>query len=489
LAVVVVAATSIVAACSGGDGDRERVITDEDPVDLLRAASEKAAEATSYRLDGRVEVESGPCSVLFDRSDADVEAEIQVRDGVSTARVTDRETGHNAIRVEPDLYVPAEVFGDRLEVDTPWVRIGPEDEEALDALAWTAPGLAMFGGEDEDDDDQSPTLAAMLEELRLSADDVQEVGREDVRGDEATRYRIEGGQIRDMAEDSESMEIDLEGLDDEIDAWVNDDGFVVRIEVRTPEIARDRITFVDGQMRIPSPFDVPSTHLAYEVWDHGRDFDIRPPADDDVTPADELDFSGVDTELDESELPAECLPDLEDFLGGEDGEIALDDLQGEWIQAPRDDGLRTCFEDAGLEVALEPPDGYPEPPTQFGDVMWRENVGPEDPRWEGYLGCLDPQQADFERCMADSPLFGDLSETELEDDEAGPASCFSLLFPPECQPDPSAPDDPAPPDECANALFPGLGSDACQRADEAPEDDAAQAECLSEIFGGSIPRE
>jgi hypothetical protein len=118
-----------------------------------------------------------------------------------------------------------------------WLKIELDSSEASDFADFTA----LFSGD--------PTR--ILRELG-GAEDFQEVGREEVRDVEATRYRgtIDG---------------------DRIDVWIGDDGLVRRFEI-VEESSEDGET----------------TTLTTEFYDFGAELDVEPPPADEVATMDEF---------------------------------------------------------------------------------------------------------------------------------------------------------------------------------------------------------
>ena len=134
-------------------------------------------------------------------------------------------------------------------------------------------------------DGDSPT--ELLDALADANADVEEIGREDVRGVATTHYRavldIEAlSQDLSVAERAE-LEADLGELgmtDFLIDVWVGDDGNVYRYSI-----------VVDGAAAGGDLEGLESMTMVFEMWDHGADIVIEPPPSDEIATEDEISFS------------------------------------------------------------------------------------------------------------------------------------------------------------------------------------------------------
>jgi len=134
-------------------------------------------------------------------------------------------------------------------------------------------------------DGNSPT--ELLDAITDTNAEIEEIGREDVRGVETTHYRAIL-DIRTLAEgmtadEHEQLETDLGELDltdFPIDIWVGDDGLVYRYSMTVDAAAAGGET--EG---------LESLTMSFEMWDYGSEVVIEPPPADEIATADEIGFN------------------------------------------------------------------------------------------------------------------------------------------------------------------------------------------------------
>jgi hypothetical protein len=161
------------------------------------------------------------------------------------------------------LYVRSELFS-ASGVDTPWVSI---DLEEIGEMAGV--DVSQLGGQQND---PTQTLAY----LEGAADDVEEVGKENVRGVETTHYRAtvdlaKAAENAGAVTDPEAFEkiIDQIGTETvDVDVWIDEDGRARRMAQSMPMNTEQGSVDVDTAM---------------EFFDFGTEVDVEPPPADQVT--------------------------------------------------------------------------------------------------------------------------------------------------------------------------------------------------------------
>jgi hypothetical protein len=152
-------------------------------------------------------------------------------------------------------------------VTTEWLEVPPD--EAGDLTSGLGLGSSVTSPLD------------LLEHLRTTDAEVEEVGTETVRGQQTTRYRmlVDVGDLgQDLsADDRDQLADELGGLDEPlpVEVWVGDDGRLHRYTVELVGAAG-----ADPELE--------STTIEFEFFDHGTDVSIDAPPADQVTPMDAL---------------------------------------------------------------------------------------------------------------------------------------------------------------------------------------------------------
>jgi hypothetical protein len=374
------AACALLLAACGDDSSSsggEQVSSEKDPLEAFQAASEKTAESDeTFRMSMAMEVgeTDDECMASFwGQIDIGLDVEVEHLAEPVAVRATDTTTSLTAITVDGSLYVPAELFGDAVDSPTPWIRIDRGDREAVTALDDASIGLSTFQPTDPSLADQSEpdSLETLLDELRDTADSVTQVDREEVRGQPATHLRIEGTSVMsgsDSEDEGDTVEITPEGPET-VDAWVGDDGYVLRLAITSPGIAPDD----------EDSIGFPSISVTFETWDHGADITVEAPPADEVTPASELDFSGAGPEDELDGLSPECLAELFGDLPIDEGP-SVDVPEGFSYHLPEaTDGFRACLTGAGI--------AFEEAPEDVGGIFIAV-PSPDDAEYDAYLDCL-----------------------------------------------------------------------------------------------------
>lgn len=242
--------------------------SDANPAQLVRAASEKTLEAGTSRLSLQVDTSTQGL-------DVDVAGEGVVDNEAGTAELSLTLPGTDSelmIRVVSDALFMSGFPGAPAEQ---WVKLSPEDLGAEGGLG----GLQSF---------TDPTAA--FDQLQAVADDVKEVGEEDVRGTKTTHYEgtIVLADVLEQApaDQRAAMEKQLQPLIDSgieslpFDAYLDDEGRLRRM-VQTVTIdpaALGGAGAAPGAGGPPaSPVEVETT---IDVFDFGVEVDVQePPAE------------------------------------------------------------------------------------------------------------------------------------------------------------------------------------------------------------------
>lgn len=151
--------------------------------------------------------------------------------------------------------------------ETEWVELPPEEAGSV---------TSSFGVGDEI---TSPT--AFLDQLRDAEAEVTELGTEEVRGVETTRYRllVDLAALSADVTEEERAELEegiggLERTDVPIEIWVGEDGRLYRYSME-----------LDAATQGGAPG---AAAVRFEFFDHGADVEITPPPADQVTPLEDL---------------------------------------------------------------------------------------------------------------------------------------------------------------------------------------------------------
>jgi hypothetical protein len=243
--------------------------TNADPAQLVRAASEKTVEAGTSRLSLQV-------ATSTQGLDIDVAGEGVVDNEAGTAELSLTLPGTDSelmIRVVSDALFMSGFPGAPAEQ---WVKLSPEDLGAESGLG----DLQSF---------TDPT--ATFDQLQAVADDVKEVGEEDVRGTKTTHYQgtIVLADVLEQApaDQREAMEAQLQPLIDSgvdslpFDAYLDDEGrlrrMVQKVTLDPAALGGDAAPPPGASAPPASPVEVETT---IDVYDFGVEVDVQePPAD------------------------------------------------------------------------------------------------------------------------------------------------------------------------------------------------------------------
>lgn len=285
------------------DDPESRLDHDSVATGLLARTSDATVEASTGRFEGRLVVTAAPDAEVTGTFDLSVAGSYDV--AAQAFDVTVDLSGLSALAAdastaEADMF--ASMFADPVKVrsigGTAWVRWGLLRSmlgaaTADGGTAWleaTADEAASMTGSFGVDTPDSPT--DILEALAELDATVREVGRETVRGTEATHYEIvidlEAATAGLSSEEQAALSTDLPGAvsgELPIDLWIDDEGLLRRLVIELDDL--------DSLGLGSDAEDISSVLIEFEIFDVGEAIDIEPPPADQVITTDDLGF-GLD---------------------------------------------------------------------------------------------------------------------------------------------------------------------------------------------------
>lgn len=266
-------------ACGGGDEAPEA----EKPSDSAVAlAAAKTTEQGSYRADMEITLEgAAPAPVTMTAAGIfDTEARL----ARMTLDMSGLGTGTGIVEIGeiemvmdgPVMYMRMPFLQQLSPGLKPWIKFDLQELGAQQGLDFEQ--FTQLGSQS----DPSQALAY----LRAASKDIEEVGTEQVRGVETTRYRmtVELARVAAAApaEQREALRAQLEQLRertgiDEVptEVWIDEDGLV----------RRQMLTYRNMQV---APGQKGDMSLTIELYDFGVEVDVEPPSADQVTDIAEL---------------------------------------------------------------------------------------------------------------------------------------------------------------------------------------------------------
>jgi hypothetical protein len=248
----------LLAACSDGDPqemlDRAPEALEEAGTSrfemLVTAVGEDGAEEPPFRAEGEQDLTDGTMRMVFDLGDEGSRTETLLAGNI--------------------VYLRAPLFALFTGDPDRWVRL---DLEAAGEEAGLDPDQLV-------PTDAGPT--ALLQQLRGAAEDIEELGREEIRGFDPHHLRVTVVSDRAIAQAPEAMREQLQayaeatGLPDRypMEVWIDDDGLPRRIRtvLEIDDAARGAVT----------------QETTLELFDFGVAVDLTPPEGDDVVDLDEV---------------------------------------------------------------------------------------------------------------------------------------------------------------------------------------------------------
>lgn len=249
--VAVLAATVLLAGVLSvlTNDDDERV---DDPLALLSSAPDAALDARTARVIMKMEMGGGMSM------DMSAEGLVDFGSGASSMTMSMFGTELEMRTVDQHLYLRLPDLGQPTGIATAWV-----------GMPVTSPGAGAFTG--------SPSAAGLMDSLRGASNDIEELGRHEVNGQEANGFRVTIDLARaieqvpeaDRAEARERLaQMTAMGMSEmPMEVWVNDDGLPVRMVM---EMANLGGAGADMRMQI-------------DYVDYGLPVDIAPPAAEETT--------------------------------------------------------------------------------------------------------------------------------------------------------------------------------------------------------------
>jgi hypothetical protein len=244
----------------------------------LRRAPDVAADAETVHFEIRTDVEVpelGPVTM------------------VATGGVDERQ-GHMSMEMDmaPLFEAVAEQTGESLpsEASEPMRVVVVGDDfymhmpilEAMTGPGWFHGRMSEMAGSAGAPLGGASDPAAMLDMLRGLADDVQELGPDEVRGVRVSGYAgtisVDDALAAVPADDRARLELQLDtvgGTDIDVEVWVDDDGLPRRLVLALGEVLA--ATGLEGSMR-----------MTMDLFDYGRPVEVTPPPPEETIPMSEL---------------------------------------------------------------------------------------------------------------------------------------------------------------------------------------------------------
>lgn len=285
LTLLLLAPLLAVTACSDDDGGaavRVEAGDIEGAIAALRAAPDAAADAGSGRVEMRIAVELDGDPVELTSTGVFTEDRVRLEMDLG-ALLAARAPGADLPEgFDEPMVVVADGATSYLRMpmletltgNSDWLRMSPEEL----GLAGDALGVGGVG--------PTSNPAQLLETLRGIADDLHEVGTEDVRGEETIHYEgvvdLEKAVADAPDELQEQLEAQLGTLDGTmpVEVWLGLDGLVRRLSLDLTELLEQT-----------SPEGGPSIEagaLEMDFFDYGADVEVEVPDEDETTPFTEV---------------------------------------------------------------------------------------------------------------------------------------------------------------------------------------------------------
>lgn len=249
--VAVLAATVLLAGVLtvlSDDGDAVAV----DPVALLSGAPDAALDARTARIVMKMEMEGGMSM------DVSAEGLVDFESGASTMTMSMLGTEFEMRTVDQHLYMRLPDLGQPTGITTAWI-----------GMPVTAAGAGSYTG--------SPSAAGLIDSLRGASTDFEDLGRDEVNGQDANGYRVMIDLARaveqvpeaDRAKAQERLaQMNAMGMTEmPMEVWVTDDGLPVRMVME-----QENIGGTGASMR-----------MQMDYVDFGVPVEITPPPADDTT--------------------------------------------------------------------------------------------------------------------------------------------------------------------------------------------------------------
>ena len=188
--------------------------TVSDPLALLSAAPGAARDARTAKVVMKMEIEGGMSMAMS------AEGLVEFETGASSLTMSMFGTELEMRTLDQHLYMRMPDLGQSTGIDTAWI-----------GMPVTAAGPGSYTG--------SPSATGLIDSLRGASSDIEELGREEVNGQDANGFRVlidleralEQAPEADRARAQESMaQLNAMGVADmPMEVWVTDDGLPVRM--------------------------------------------------------------------------------------------------------------------------------------------------------------------------------------------------------------------------------------------------------------------
>ena len=270
----------LVAACSD-DGDRAQDVETVDAdaaVAALRAAPDAAAEAGSGRMEMTMSmtIDGETLDLTAAGVFAGQQAQMEMDFGAMLAAI--EEAGEE---VPPGLDEPMQIVVDGSTMYMRW----PFLEAMGGAPGWMSVSAEELGvASDAMGTGWSATNnpAQMLETLRgIASKDIEELGTDEIRGAEATGYRVEVDLAKAAEQMGEDFRASFEASIEELglstmamDVWIDADGLVRRVEMDLQEMMAG----------VAEADQLEAGTMTMDFFGYGDDVEIQVPDPSEVTP-------------------------------------------------------------------------------------------------------------------------------------------------------------------------------------------------------------
>ncbi len=281
LALALVAPLLALAACSSDGGDKVEAL---DPIAAVQAVPDAAAEAGSALFEMTISIDApeGAFDLTSTGGWSGDRMRMEMDLGSALAGL-----GAGAGSLPDGADEPMQVV---LDGGTAYLHI-PMLAGLTGTSGWltvTPDAMGQIGDLGLSSGTSDPSQ--MLQALRGVSDDIEEVGKEDIRGEPTTHYRATADLTRAIEAAPEAqrdrLQQQLEGFDAEldevpVDVWVDGEG-------RARRVTFDFADMADGLLG-----GAGSASLTMDIFDYGQPVDVEIPDPSDTTPIEDvLGFGG-----------------------------------------------------------------------------------------------------------------------------------------------------------------------------------------------------
>jgi hypothetical protein len=264
LTTILVTLAAMLSGCSGNDGGAANLASKLTAAEIVKAAPEKAAEEDTVHLAATIEVTGMPG---YGSVATEMTGEIDFANNRSSMKMEILGLEMETIQSGSVIYMKMDGLIDG------WIKMDYAE------LLGDSAAQQLMGGTNSNDP------AAMLEQLRGTADSVEEVGSSEIRGVQTTHYRamVDANkaleELRALAGDDgvadEMIELaaSMYKTPYAVDVWIDADNLVRRMSFTLE---------TTGEGSTPGMAGLKTT-MTMDYFDYGKPVDIAIPDDSDVT--------------------------------------------------------------------------------------------------------------------------------------------------------------------------------------------------------------